>query len=252
MSNYLDCPQLSKEWHDARRGCVTSSRIAAAISFLSRKSKGKAKGDETEARANLKLELVSELSTGDLSEHYVSKWMDAGRAKEPLARAAYDLAKGVDCEQVGFVFHPRIKMAGASPDGLIGRIGMAEFKAPKPETHIRYLLGGVVPKDYRDQMMWQLACDEDREWNDFASYCPEMKNKSLRLFIVRMYRDEERIRKMEQDVIQFNAEVQEMLLRLNPNYIEEQLAASLAAVRQRKAATELESELYINAQDCIA
>jgi len=230
MNNYLDCAQGTKEWFSVRLGCVTSSRIADAISFLTRKSKNGGPGDETKARLNLKWELAAEILSGDNAEHYVSKWMDEGRAKEPHARAAYEVNKGVFCQQVGFAFHPTIKLAGASPDALVGNDGLAEFKCPKTETHIAYLHAGVIPEDYRDQMMWQIACCE-REWNDFASYDPTMKDKRLRLFVApRMYRDENRIAFMNAEVEKFNAEVQELIRKIDPGYIEQQLRGSIRQV----------------------
>ena len=37
---------------------------------------------------------------------------------EPEARFAYAIEQGVEIEEVGFIAHPTIEMAGASPDGL--------------------------------------------------------------------------------------------------------------------------------------
>lgn len=232
MSNFLDVGQLTKQWFEARLACVTSSRVADAISFLSRKSKNGGPGDETAARRNLRYELAAELMTGNNAEHYVSKWMEQGREREPLARAAYEVETGVFCQQIGFAFHPTIKLAGASPDALVGNDGLAEFKAPKTETHLAYLYAGVIPEEYRDQMMWQIACCE-RQWNDFASYDPTMKDKRLRLFIApRMYRDDQRIAVMNAEVEKFNQEVQELIAKIDPEYIEKQLRDSLQMVNK--------------------
>lgn len=229
--NIIDCAQLSKEWFACRLGSVTSCRVADATSFLTRKSKNGGPGDETAARLKLKWELISELLTGEPSDHYVSRWMEEGKEKEPLARAAYEIAKDVYCEQVGFVFHPTIKMAGASPDSLVGEDGLAEYKCPKTSTHLRYVLAGVVPEDYLDQMYWQMACCE-REWCDFVSYDPSIKRAELRLFIRRLFRDEAIIADMNAKVEIFNAEVQEMLAKLDPEYIEKQIEKSLELVKR--------------------
>ncbi len=43
-------------------------------------------------------------------------------------------------EQVGFIDHPSIPMAGASPDGLVAE-GLVEFKCPNTSTHLDTLLG---------------------------------------------------------------------------------------------------------------
>jgi YqaJ-like viral recombinase domain len=229
---FIDCVQGSKAWLECRLGCVTSSRVAAAISFLKRQSKNGGPGDETAARRNLRFELVSELETGVASEHYVSRWMEEGKEKEPLARAAYEIAKDVNCDQIGFAFHASIKMAGASPDSLVGNDGLAEYKCPRTSTHIGYILGGVVPVEYRPQMYWQIACLE-REWCDFVSYDPSIKKAANRIFIRRLFRDDAIIKEMEKQVEIFNAEVQEMqemIAKLDEGYIERQLKRSLEAV----------------------
>jgi hypothetical protein len=74
-------------------------------------------------RVNMRWELVGELITGKPTEHYVSRWMKEGKEREPEARTEYEIAHTVFVQQVGYVYHPSIKMAGASPDGLVGRMG---------------------------------------------------------------------------------------------------------------------------------
>lgn len=120
--NYLDdMEQRTKQWFDIRLGCVTSSRAhVAAFGFLTRKSGEKTKGQENEARYKLKIELLCEMVSKEPSEHYVNFWMERGMKNEPLARAAYQYQRGVLVDSIGFVMHPTIKMAGASPDGLVG------------------------------------------------------------------------------------------------------------------------------------
>lgn len=236
MTVTLDCEQGSAKWFAARLGCVTSSRVDDAISVLTRKSKNGSKGDETQARKNLRMELVCERMIKKASDHYVNKWMEEGKEKEPLARTAYEMKNNLYVEQVGFGFHPTIKMAGASPDGLVGNDGMVEFKCPKLSTHLKYVISGVVPEEYKPQMYWQMACFE-REWNDFGSCFPDKElPKDLRLFVgPRLYRDEAIIRGIEEEVEKFNSEVEELILKLDPNYIVDTLAASIALVEKKKA-----------------
>ena len=54
-------------------------------------------------------------------------------------------------------------------------------------------------------MLWNMACAE-REWWDFASFDPRLPEK-LRLFIVRMPRDEARIDEIEREVLKLNSEI---------------------------------------------
>ena len=55
--------------------------------------------------------------------------MEHGIETEPLARAIYEMNKGVEVEQVGYVLHPSVPRSGASPDGLVGEEGLIESSA---------------------------------------------------------------------------------------------------------------------------
>lgn len=241
--NIYECNQGDEQWRAVRCGMVTSSRIADAISFLTRKSKNGEKGNESQARIDLKYELACEIMTEQSSGHYVSRWMKEGKEKEPLARAAYERLTGNPTEQIGFYFHPKIKMAGCSPDSLIGTDGAAEYKCPLQHTHLGYLIRGIVPAEYLPQCHWIMACCE-LDWIDFVSHAPEFKRKEHKNFIKRLYRDDAVIRDMEENVMRFNDEVQEMVLKLDPDYLVKKLADSVAQVRQQKE-SRIEQELYV-------
>lgn len=224
----LDVKQGTKAWFSARAGCVTASRVADAIAMLK-------KGGESAARRNYKMELLCERLTGKALEHYVTPAMEYGIEKEPLARTAYELLTGRDVSLVGFVCHPTIKMSGASPDGLVGDEGLAEFKVPNTLTHLEYWIAGVVPEDYQPQMLWQMACCE-RRWCDFVSHDPRLPEE-YRTFIVRMERDDKRIAEMEAGVVQFLSEVDDLLLKVRErnggeSFEEAKLKQSLAAIGQ--------------------
>lgn len=224
----IDCEQGSPEWMEARKGRVTAARVADAISFLKR---GDKQGQESAARAAYKAEKVAEILSGSCSDHYVSPWMERGTALEPLARAAYELRYDVMVEQLGFVIHPSIDRAGCSPDGIVPGIRGVEFKCPKIETHIDYMVSGVLPKEYEPQVNWNMACcPELPEW-DFISYCPELPSRH-QLFRVPVKRDEKRIAEIEAGVVQFLAEVDELIARLDslnpePEQLNRNLRASL-------------------------
>jgi putative phage-type endonuclease len=209
----IDCVQGGQEWFQARMGCVTSSRVADAVAKLKRST------NESAARYNLRMEMMCELLTGNPSQHFVSQWMEEGRDKEPLARAEYELLTGSTVEQIGFIYHPTIKRAGASPDGLIGDDGLIEIKCPKDTTHLRYLMDDAVPEEYQPQMLWQMACTE-RAWCDFVSYSPEVP-EPYQLFIKRFERDDAVIAGMELEVNFFLEQVDESLNLLKERNLEE-------------------------------
>ena len=167
--------QRTEEWHQARLGKVTASRIADVMA--------KTKAGYGASRANYMAELIVERLTGRPGDSFQSPAMTWGTNTEPLARAAYEAHKGVLVEEVGFVPHPTIPMAGASPDGLVDMDGLVEIKCPNTATHIETLMTGNVPLKYVFQMHWQMICT-GREWCDFVSFDPRMP-ENMQLFVAR-------------------------------------------------------------------
>jgi hypothetical protein len=82
------------------------------------------------SRANYAAQLVCERLTGVHAESFVSSAMAWGVEKEAEARALYEFERDLQAVKVGFVDHPVIAMSGASPDGLVGDVGLIEVKCP--------------------------------------------------------------------------------------------------------------------------
>lgn len=194
----VNCDQGTAQWLEVRRGKITASRIADVLAVLK-------KGGEGADRRNYRTELIAERLSGRTEEHYVSPEMDWGSELEPIARSAYEIATGEMVDTVGFVLHPIFDFAGASPDGLVSEDGGIEVKCPKTTTHIKWLQGGIVPEEHQAQCLWNMACCE-RDWWDFISFDPRLPD-GLKIFIVRMLRDDERIALIEEEVAKFNGEI---------------------------------------------
>jgi putative phage-type endonuclease len=200
------------EWFAARCGKATASRIADIIA--------RTKTGWGASRANYAAQLVCERLAGIQEEGFSSAAMKWGTECEPEAREAYSFRADVDVVEVGFIDHPTIPMAGASPDGLVGTDGMVEIKCPNTATHIQTLLTGSIPEKYRTQMLWQMACT-GRQWCDFASYDPRLP-EAMRLWVQRVERDEAEITRLEDAVSEFLAEVDATVASLRNLYEPEQ------------------------------
>jgi len=187
--------QGTDEWFAARLGKVTASRAADVMT-----KKGSA------ARANLSAQLVLERLTNTKGESFSSPSMQWGVDQEPFARAAYEAHSGVWVDTVGFVQHPTIERAGASPDGLVGHDGLVEIKCPNTATMIDTLLTGKVPGNYATQMQMQMACT-GRAWCDYAVFDSRMPVKA-QLFVKRVQRDQKYIDDLNKEIIAFLAEVE--------------------------------------------
>jgi len=197
--------QGSDEWHLARLGKVTASRIS---DVLARTQKGWGA-----MRYNYEAELIAERLTGQRTEGYVSEAMQNGIDTEEDARKAYAFYHGGTLHPVGFVNHPTISMAGASPDRFVGDDGLIEIKCPMPKKHIGTLLGGSIDGGYVLQMQWQMACT-GRKWCDFVSYSVALP-EHLRLHVQRIQRDDSEIERIEAEVRTFLAELDAKLVKLN-------------------------------------
>ena len=200
--------QRTEEWHAARLGKVTASRVADVVA--------KTKSGYGASRANYMAELVCERLTGRPGDFFQSAAMAWGTEQEPVARAAYEARTGNLVTEVGFVPHPTIPMAGASPDGLIGDIGLIEIKCPNTATHIETMLTGAVPEKYILQMMWQMACT-GHIWCDFVSYDPRLPER-MQLWIKRIEIDTFLINSIEVEVRKFLTELDLKVAQLEAKY----------------------------------
>ena len=197
--------QGTPEWLQLRLGKITASRIIDVLA--------QGKTGESLTRKKYKNNLVRQRMTGLFTESYTNPAMQRGIELEPLARASYEIKHNLIVDQISFVNHPTIKMAGASPDGLVNEDGLIEIKCPSPDNHIDNLINDEAPKKYFPQMQWQMACT-GRKWCDFISFDPDT-NEHLRMLVKRVNRDDEWIKNTEQEVIKFNQEIEDAITRLN-------------------------------------
>jgi putative phage-type endonuclease len=196
--------QGSDAWFQSRLGRATASRIADVIA--------KTKTGYSASRDNYMAQLVCERLTGQKGESFTNAAMQWGTETEPLARSAYEAHADLMVEEVAFVQHPKIDMAGASPDGLVGLFGMLEIKCPNTATHIDTLLTQTVPTKYITQMQWQMRCCE-RQWCDFVSFDPRLPQE-LQLFVKRVEFDAPYVAMLEEEVNLFLKELDMKVTKL--------------------------------------
>jgi putative phage-type endonuclease len=218
--------QGTPEWRQARVGSLGASRVYDAVA--------RTRSGWAASRANVLNDIVCERLTGVPVEVYVTEAMRRGSALEPDARAAYAFQRDIDVELVGLVQHPRLAGTHASPDGLVGSCGLVEIKCPATNAHLATLLTDTMPERYVTQCLWQLACT-GRTWCDLVSYDNRLP-EPLRLHVIRIERDEQRIGELEKMVVDFLVEVDTTIERL-------QLVAGGAGVIGTHAMRQLEAAL---------
>ncbi|MDO5532872.1 lambda exonuclease family protein [Sutterella sp.] len=200
--------QRTSQWLNDRHGCLTASRAAAVIN---RRRDGK----PTAAYQALMGILIAERITGEVIGTGTTPAMQWGIEHEAEARDAYEVETGELVDLVGFVPHPEIPWFGASPDGLVGDDGLLEIKCPNTTTHLERIAAGVVPEEYRPQMLVQLLCT-GRRWVDFVDYDPRLKGpwKHLKFWTIRFQPTDEELEQAEKLCRQFLAEAQALFEKL--------------------------------------
>jgi len=195
-------PQGTPAWTRERVGHLTASNMAKAVSFLKN-------GNESAERRKLKVQILAERMADAAVDHFVTDDMQWGLDCEQSAKEAYAKLTGRRLTDGGFVRHRSIEFFGASPDSFVEHDGLLETKCPRTETHVSYILAGVVPEDYKPQMLAQLACS-GRRWCDFVSFDPRITDEKRRVFLRRFEPTPEEIAAIEDAARRFLAEVDDM------------------------------------------
>ncbi len=195
--------QRTEAWWNVRAGKVTASRIGDLMA-TTRNGWGA-------ARKRYFDEILSERLTGKSIIKRVAS-LDWRAELEPEARIAYEFYTDNSVREVGFIPHPEIENAGASPDGYVNDDGILEIKALDAINHVALLNGGPIDNAYLAQMQFGLTCSR-RAWADFLAYNPQMPEE-LKVIIKRIERDDHAISKIESAVREFLAEINSQLAKI--------------------------------------
>ena len=190
---FINCDQGTSEWFAARMGIPTASEFSTVMAIGP-------KGGKSVTRVSYLNKLVGEIVTGEPMGSYSNPDMERGKLMEDEARDLYCFAHDVEPNRVGFI---RNGDKGASPDSLLGSNGGLEIKSAAAHIQVARLLADEVPPEHIAQVQGNIWVAE-REWWDFTSYCPKMP-----LFVKRVYRDEDYIKKLALAVELFNVELQQ-------------------------------------------
>ena len=196
--------QGSQEWLNLRLGKITASNFDKIIT-----STGKPSASAKEYME----ELAGELLMDKAEEGFKSEAMIRGNELEEEARQAYEENKLCKVEEVTII---DCNKWAYSPDGLIGDDGLIEIKCPLAKTHSKYIINNKLPSKYKAQVQGGLFVS-GRKWCDFVSYNPNFKD-DYKLFIVRVFRDEEFIEKLEKELVACDLKKQEILKMIDPEY----------------------------------
>lgn len=204
MARYLTSPhaQGTDAWLLDRLGKLTGSKCKAIV----------AKRGDGEGRETLRLDLVLERITGIPTKGpRPTDEMRHGTLYEPIGRSIHEEQTDLSVYESGFMYLPRLK-AGCSVDGVLhddgGRMGISEYKCPGQRAHCRYINDGVLPVAHVPQVIHNLWIT-GAAFCDFQSYCPSLP-ENLRVFRLRVERDEKAIDAYERTAMQFLMECDDL------------------------------------------
>ena len=204
---WVDVNQNTDEWDSLRLKRLTSSTWAKIMANY-----GKSFGDPAKKEAE---RIALEMVTGkkDETEVYKSGYMQMGHDFEDEAWLLYEQEQFKITSKGGFFLNDEDDRIGDSPDRNVGSDGVLEIKSVIPKTQFKRLKKGGFDTAYT----WQIHSHiwtGNKEWCDFASYCVSMP-ENKRLYVHRIYRDEEIINKMRIRKEEFFIEVDKNVEILN-------------------------------------
>lgn len=204
----FECAQYSSEWWQLRRGIPTSSRFDRVLT----PGTGKPSAQQEDFIAELiaeRVHVTDEYTPFDdgVWPSYQNDEMAEGLRREPEARAWYSMERDADLRLVGFVLSECGRF-GCSPDALVGEDGGLELKNPAPKTHLKYLLRGGLPQEYKCQVHGSLIVTGRAYWS-FMSYCPGFPPLLVDV------RPDEFTDKLRDELERFHERYQQTLARFN-------------------------------------
>lgn len=194
----IDCEQGTEEWHRVRAGLPTASNFSKVMAKAG--PKGGTSHKEYVMRAKYMRQLAGEIITGTPEDSWAgNSHTERGKEREDEARSKYAFIHDVDPVRVGFV---RNGNCGCSPDSFVGDGGL-EIKDAIASVQIERLQSGVLPSEYKWQVIGSLLVCDDKAYWDFVSHC-----RGLPLFEVRVYRDavQAELKELREGIDRFVAE----------------------------------------------
>lgn len=174
----IDCKQGTDEWLSIRSKYPTASEFDQLV------SPAKLEVRKGKTIAGYVARKLAEKWLGAPLESFTGGNMEQGTIRETEAWPWFALQYNRDLVQPGFIVSDD-GLCGCSPDGLVekDRFGL-EIKCPDADTHVGYLLAGVMPSDYATQVQGSMLVTGFDSWT-FLSYHPKFPP-----FVLEVRRDE--------------------------------------------------------------
>ena len=162
--------QNSEEWFDAKAGVPSSSHFSDIITT---------KGAPSKSAEKYMHKLAGEYIAGISQNEYMSWDMQRGLEVEPEAAKFFEYTHDVKLYYPAVCYLDERKDRLCSPDGLMPEMGL-EIKCPKMATHVGYLMAGVLPYQYFQQVHGSMYITGYNHWW-FMSYYPGLPSFEIKV-----------------------------------------------------------------------
>lgn len=189
----------STDWDPFKVGKVTGDRAQICRDFV-------AEDEPSESMLAYAAQIALERMTGNAVPPDMPDESDENhRAKEALARAAYDTqyaAINGGTSQISKSFGSDNGRFLYSPDGTIGTDGLIEIKTLTKSARIANVVGKGLIDDFLDECLFGLWIT-GRKWVDLVFWAPSIAMAGKIMTVRRIMRDEQRISALAADMQKF-------------------------------------------------
>ena len=148
--------QNNAQWHEARKGKISASRIGSILGVDKRRSRDELLRQMVRDWHGIETEFTP----------FVQEILEHGKRTEPIAIAAIQAERGEFIDDAGFIQHPEIDFLGCSPDGLIGDYAGVEVKCPTKQR--KDLMDVIHDPGYRCQCLMSLIVTGRTYWHFYV------------------------------------------------------------------------------------
>lgn len=172
--------QGSDEWLKLRAGKFTGSDFHTLL------------GNSETKKKLLYQKSIERLNNVSLQENIINDDIKRGREEEENARFLYEMETGETVREIAFA--KLDDWVGCSPDGLIGEDGLIEIKCPKDVIFASQVITDNIKPEYNTQIQFNMYV-LDKDWCDYIMY-----NQNFKLFVKRIYRNNDYIDKIKTSI----------------------------------------------------
>ncbi len=198
-----DCEQMTIEWIRLHFGIPSASALDQLLTPTFELRKGEMPVTYVCKKV---AEVILNRPAIDLSTS--SFMMEQGMILESEARPWFELEYDKKVKTVGFIMTDDGR-CGCSPDGLIlnDECGI-EIKCPSPAVHVKYLVNGVLPKEYACQVMGSMFVTGFKRWM-FISY-----RRGFPALVLEIQRDEKAMSAIANAIDSFHSDFDRAMERI--------------------------------------